>query len=567
MTGGQFQILGLIKNNSGLGSSALYLDGTQKGTAGTGVLPLTTRYFMGSWNSCDMNGDIAEVALYGTALSTEDRQLAEGLLVWKYGLQGSLPSGHPWENADPAAVPAIANANPSFLSLTNAVLVGSLTSTGASPVTVSVYWGTQDGNAPTSGLWQFTNTFAKGQWAEGSSPSTNVALPTPGVAYYYRFYATNDGGVGFAAESQLFYATNVVVWIQSAAGTHYWTNSANWSPAMVPNSAGLSVVITNDYAVNQTINVDQSMTLGELAYGNTNVTTLAKLTGGAFRFDNGAKPGRIWNLGANGSIAVDVTFGSSTQLEVQVDSTGLTLSGALGGFSNLVKSGSGALAVTAANMFTGDLVIKEGQVGSGSSSSVIPDTSVVQVENGAVFRMGRTDRIRGARGTGYVTHINGVGNGYLVMGTNTVTASGYTYLVDGGFMSPGIGTNIGTLYTGSSSGGDPAAILGGDIYIDVASASSYDRIVFVRASPPQSLILGGNLHLNFAASYLPQTGAYWDIINIQTSGTIADTNGGALFTSIDSSISGATLTAEILTSNKVRVTLQSLRTGTLMIVR
>jgi hypothetical protein len=73
--------------------------------------------------------------------------------------------------------------------------------------------------------------------------------------------------------------------------------------------------------------------------------------------------------------------------------------------------------------------------------------------------------------------------------------------------------------------------------------------------------------LNFADSYLPQTGAYWDIISIQTSGTIADTNGGALFTSIDSSISGATLTAEIVTSNKVRVTLQSFRTGTLMIVR
>jgi autotransporter-associated beta strand protein len=415
-------------------------------------------------------------------------------------------------------------------------------------------------------LWQYTNTFAPGFWGDGSYPSTNVSLPVAGLAYYYRFYATNSAGGTFPSDSKVLYATNLITWIQTAAGTHYWTNSANWSPAFVPDSAGLSVVITNDYAVGQTINVDQSITLGELAYGNTNVTTLAKLTGGAFRFDNGAKPGRIWNIGATGSIAVDVTFGSSTQLEVQVDSPGLTLSGVLGGFSNLVKSGSGALDVTAANMFTGDLVIRKGQVGTGSSSSVVPDASVVQVENGAVFRMGRTDRIRGARGTGYVTHINGVGNGYLVMGTNTVPSPGYTYLVDGGTMSPGIGTNIGALYTGSSSGGDPAAILGGDIYVDVASGSSYDKIVFVRGSA-QNLILGGNLHLNFADSYLPQTGAYWDIISIQTSGTIADTNGGALFTSIDSSISGATLTAEIVTSNKVRVTLQSFRTGTLMIVR
>jgi hypothetical protein len=46
-------------------------------------------------------GDIAEVLVYSTALSQTDRQLAEGLLAWKYGMQASLPDDHPWKNTDP----------------------------------------------------------------------------------------------------------------------------------------------------------------------------------------------------------------------------------------------------------------------------------------------------------------------------------------------------------------------------------------------------------------------------------------------------------------------------------
>ena len=46
-------------------------------------------------------GDIAELILYNRALAASDRQLVEGLLAWKYGMQGLLPSGHPWKNSDP----------------------------------------------------------------------------------------------------------------------------------------------------------------------------------------------------------------------------------------------------------------------------------------------------------------------------------------------------------------------------------------------------------------------------------------------------------------------------------
>ena len=564
-----FQVMVLRKDNAGAGSSELYVDGYPR-NSGTGTLALTsTKYIVGGWAGNDMNGDIAEVALYNTPLSTTDRQLAEGLLVWKYGLQGSLPAGHPWKNTDPAAFPIITNANPSFLSSTNAVLVGSLTATGASPVTVSVYWGTQDGNAPTSGLWQFTNTFAKGLWAEGSSPSTNVALPTPGIAYYYRFYATNDAGIGYASESQIFYGMKDVTWIQSAAGTHYWTNSANWSPAVVPNAGGLSIAITNDRAGAQFINVGQTITLGELIVGNTNLIVTAKLTGGSFRFDNGALNPRIVSTNALFTNFVDVVFGSGTALEIS-NSVSTHIVGSLAGFNNLVKQGAGVLLLYGANTYTGNFIVAgsgEIQTGSGTPTAyaVIPTTAWLELTNNATFKIGKSNQFfQGVRGIGS-SYVNN--DGSIVIGTNKPDqVNRTTRLFEGGKVSPGFGATTGDLILNNWSGGTyKNLITGGDLFIDI-TASGNDRIRFIYGF---NEIVRGYLHLNFVAPYVPVKGAYWDVIVVSgAGGSITDTTpGDPLFTSIDSSIPGATFTAEIVGTTTVRVTLQSFNKGTLMIVR
>ena len=51
-----------------------------------------------------LDGDIVEVLIYSSELSADDRQLVEGSLAWKYGLEGNLPGGHPHENVDPNTV-------------------------------------------------------------------------------------------------------------------------------------------------------------------------------------------------------------------------------------------------------------------------------------------------------------------------------------------------------------------------------------------------------------------------------------------------------------------------------
>ena len=46
-------------------------------------------------------GHLAEFLLYDAALSIDDRQLVEGSLAWKYGLQDQLPASHPYRSMSP----------------------------------------------------------------------------------------------------------------------------------------------------------------------------------------------------------------------------------------------------------------------------------------------------------------------------------------------------------------------------------------------------------------------------------------------------------------------------------
>jgi hypothetical protein len=48
-----------------------------------------------------MNGDIAEILVYMTNITPFIRQQIEGYLTWKWGLQASLPSTHPYFTAPP----------------------------------------------------------------------------------------------------------------------------------------------------------------------------------------------------------------------------------------------------------------------------------------------------------------------------------------------------------------------------------------------------------------------------------------------------------------------------------
>ena len=95
-----FMILNSNKDNAGGGNNSFYINAASGGTS-TGNQALANNFFIGSWNGNDFNGDIAEVIMYNSPVSESDRQLIEGSLAWKYGLEASLPVSHPFANINP----------------------------------------------------------------------------------------------------------------------------------------------------------------------------------------------------------------------------------------------------------------------------------------------------------------------------------------------------------------------------------------------------------------------------------------------------------------------------------
>jgi hypothetical protein len=89
------------------GTSVLgYINGTNSLTGTTTSTNFTyAQYQIGGYTGgqigIEWHGHIGEIIVYNAALTTAQRQQIEGYLAWKWGLQASLPVGHPYKSAAP----------------------------------------------------------------------------------------------------------------------------------------------------------------------------------------------------------------------------------------------------------------------------------------------------------------------------------------------------------------------------------------------------------------------------------------------------------------------------------
>ena len=81
------------------------LSGTANFTFGTsGGYALAARWANGASGTFFI-GNFREVLIFDSFLTTTQRQLMEGYLAWKWGLQAGLPSNHPYFNSKPPQIP------------------------------------------------------------------------------------------------------------------------------------------------------------------------------------------------------------------------------------------------------------------------------------------------------------------------------------------------------------------------------------------------------------------------------------------------------------------------------
>lgn len=102
-------------------TTQLNRDGTSIVT-GTAVSnePFTAAPRIGDWpaGGSPYDGKIHEIILYNRKLTLAEYQKVEGYLAWKYGIQGNLPSGHPYKSLPPGvsgSVTGVFSAAPSVI--------------------------------------------------------------------------------------------------------------------------------------------------------------------------------------------------------------------------------------------------------------------------------------------------------------------------------------------------------------------------------------------------------------------------------------------------------------------
>ena len=97
-----WDFISIVRQSSG--ACEMYWNGTllaSAGSSGAGwqEMYINTGGCCGSSEHSD--AQVAEMLVYNTAVSTLNRQKCEGYLAWKWGLQGNLPSTHPYKGSAP----------------------------------------------------------------------------------------------------------------------------------------------------------------------------------------------------------------------------------------------------------------------------------------------------------------------------------------------------------------------------------------------------------------------------------------------------------------------------------
>jgi hypothetical protein len=103
---GGVNILGIVSPTSTSGTELYSTNGTQSGQSYLQRYPgdSNDRRAIGldvAFNSGAFSGDIAEIIVFSTNLSTRAIKIVEGYLAWKWGLASNLPASHTFKNRPP----------------------------------------------------------------------------------------------------------------------------------------------------------------------------------------------------------------------------------------------------------------------------------------------------------------------------------------------------------------------------------------------------------------------------------------------------------------------------------
>jgi fibronectin-binding autotransporter adhesin len=207
----------------------------------------------------------------------------------------------------------------------------------------------------------------------------NIGLNN-GTTYYYAVSAV--GPYGQSLPSALVSATpfvgNGITWTNTiTASAQSWNANANWTNAAAfPNATQAVALVNSAITANQTINLNQSVLIGELNIGASGGAAAFNVAanGGTLTFDNTPGAASVTQLAssAGDTISAPLILNGSLNL-YNTSQNPLTLSGNITGTNNLVVN-AGTVVLGGTTTYGGTTAIAQGTLQIGSSLALQDST-------------------------------------------------------------------------------------------------------------------------------------------------------------------------------------------------
>ena len=347
-------------------NSQLNLNGSNKASSSTqdttGFASSTYAFNVGAayassiWN---MRGDIGEILFFNSTLSTQNFQTIEGYLAWKWGLQNSLPSTHPYRNTPVYSlqpfplvprVPYGTNVNlPLPFPLLPLTRVATNKYFNPTSITGCVIW--FDG-ADTSQI-SFTGTTVNSWTSKGSASLTATSVGAGSIVYEkyngvnsLRFNGTNTKMTTGTVAS---YGASATTWI---------TASVNLTAVTATTPTDASLVFATSGAPEKSIRYTQSPGSQLYTFNNGSFRDSQNFTNGVRGFIDTAASFAAYVNGANATNSTSaVTYEAGVN---QSFSMGQWASGTLNGYIQEIIVYTSALSLSQYQQVEGYLAWKWG---------------------------------------------------------------------------------------------------------------------------------------------------------------------------------------------------------------
>jgi rhamnogalacturonan endolyase len=278
-------------------------------------------------------------------------------------------------------------------------------STNSAPVSVSIGPATPSltavaSNAAVSLIWTAsagaTNYVLQSSTTSGGPYTTILTMAATnylntglvnGTTYYYVVYAL--GPYGQSSLSAQASATPSLVpagnWINTiTASPQSWNVGGNWANGVFPNSTQAVVTINSAIAANQTIDLNQAITIGAMNIGSPSDAASFNVTGngGTLTLDNTPGTALLQQLSTSKGDTISAPMAVNGGLLVTNASTNtFTLSGNISGATNGVTL-NGPVTLGGINTYTGNTTVLTGNV-TVSGGSINAPNSTITIGNGA----------------------------------------------------------------------------------------------------------------------------------------------------------------------------------------